>query len=225
MKSLGTNTDIPQEQNSDDEFYDAKESWEDNRFESTPLPKDKPPLTIGASFKSATGTSRKPFPLPLRMADKEAFDFSVFWSSGLKKTQYSSGKTVASDTLTGKDFLSSQKTNSPTSKGEFGLPKSSSYTIGELPIQPLHRHIENPQVIKSRNRVPPIAIIRTQKSMKDKLEFDNLCLQQELRSGAQAIWVARFSTDGCFFAVGGEEHIIRVWEVGDYSQQCNLYSE
>ena len=46
-----------------------------------------------------------------------------------------------------------------------------------------------PVPLKARARVPPIAVAKTQKSMKDNLEFDNLYLQQELRAGAQSIWV------------------------------------
>jgi len=54
-------------------------------------------------------------------------------------------------------------------------------------------------------------------------EFNNLYLQQELASGNQAIWVARFSSDGYFFAAGGEDCCLRVWEVTNYLTQRILY--
>jgi WD40 repeat protein len=54
-------------------------------------------------------------------------------------------------------------------------------------------------------------------------EFNNLYLQQELESGNEAIWVARFSADGYFFAVGGEDCRLRVWEVVNCLTQGILY--
>eukprot|EP00826_Nyctotherus_ovalis_P023785 TRINITY_DN1829_c0_g2_i2.p1 TRINITY_DN1829_c0_g2~~TRINITY_DN1829_c0_g2_i2.p1 ORF type:complete len:257 (+),score=58.48 TRINITY_DN1829_c0_g2_i2:74-844(+) len=217
MRPLETKTTVGHKSDSEEEFYDAKEFWEDNKFESALHPQEKSDHKHSALFKSAIISSKRTFTVPFHMTDKEALNPNSFWNSKPKINENTS------DSFSAKNPFLQQSTSSPTSRPEFGIAKNLSHTVGKLPVQPLKKFFTDPSEVQTRNRVPPIAVIRTKKSMKDKLEFDGLCLQQELRSGAQAIWVARFSMDGSYFAVGGEEAIVRVWEIGDYTRQCTLY--
>ena len=72
-------------------------------------------------------------------------------------------------------------------------------------------------------RVPPLAVIQTQKHMKDSFEYTPLCLQQEIRASTYSICAAQFSPDGSFFATAGEDRVVRVWEVNDFSVQCMMF--
>eukprot|EP00826_Nyctotherus_ovalis_P033067 TRINITY_DN2667_c0_g1_i20.p1 TRINITY_DN2667_c0_g1~~TRINITY_DN2667_c0_g1_i20.p1 ORF type:complete len:259 (+),score=79.17 TRINITY_DN2667_c0_g1_i20:109-777(+) len=205
--------------NSEDEFFDARESWEpeESKTQSTALPKDKLKLA-STSFKSSFIRTEKKLLVPRQGSSKTLNEISL-WNNKVKKNQNNSVSVETASVLV-KDSFDPQK--SQFARTEFDFPKANplGYTTGELPIQPLSKQSDKMATVEIRKRVPPIAAVKTQKSMKDVLEFNSLALQQELRSGAQAIWVARFSTDGNFFAVGGEEHIVRVWQLGDYSQQC-----
>ena len=202
--------------NDNDEFYDAKESWEEDKFESNPLPE-----TIGlpkgkSIFNSLTApwdlNSSKPKP-------------SEFWKNHrtISRTHYEPRKNLLKNddlfSISKKPKLFSMKEIKDKSLDKELTKDDVATPTSELPIESLKITQEEivPQI---KNRIDPLGVVRTQKSMKDRLEFDNITLQQELRAGAQAIWVARFSADGCYFAVGGEERIIRIWEIGDYSQQC-----
>jgi WD40 repeat protein len=59
------------------------------------------------------------------------------------------------------------------------------------------------------------------KKNKKQLEFANLCLQQEIKVSNKSLWVSHFSVDGEFFATGGVDSKLRIWQVNDYSEQCN----
>lgn len=48
---------------------------------------------------------------------------------------------------------------------------------------------------------------------KDVLEFEGLCLVQELRVSTGALWTGKFSPDGQFLALGGEEGVLRLYQI------------
>jgi len=223
MKSIESTPSAEQDSGSEEEFFDAKDSWEDNKFVPPP-PKEKPDHSFLTYSKSAVVPSKFAFASsfrPFQRLDKKP-NANSFFNNKAGISQCPSGNT--NDSFSIKNPLFPQNNSNSISKGEFCVSKPSSLTINELPVQSLKKSLFDPSNTQTKKRVPPIAIVRSKKSMKDKLEFDNMCLQQELRSGVQAIWVARFSTDGCYFAVGGEEMIVRVWEIDDYSRQCNVPS-
>lgn len=56
------------------------------------------------------------------------------------------------------------------------------------------RSAESAAVPKQRARVPPLAYFQTLMTMKESLEFNPLCLQQELRAGAYPIYVCASET-------------------------------
>jgi len=205
------------ESNSEDEFFDAKDTWEEDKTK----PNVTDNLKSNTSFKFAIAPPDRS--IQKQIINKAPLLSSSFWNNSKtnREETIDSYKREVTNELKLKDPFDIQM--NLLSKIESNLPKVTHLDkiITELPAQPLKQSLED-TTTKCRTRVPPIAIIRTQKSLKDRLEFDNLKLQQELRSGVQAIWVARFSADGNFFAVGGEERIVRVWQVGDYSQQCNF---
>eukprot|EP01022_Parablepharisma_sp_SALTPOND_P028393 TRINITY_DN70898_c0_g1_i1.p2 TRINITY_DN70898_c0_g1~~TRINITY_DN70898_c0_g1_i1.p2 ORF type:complete len:279 (-),score=14.91 TRINITY_DN70898_c0_g1_i1:2364-3152(-) len=226
----------PQNANSgsDDEFVDAKESWEELELESKLSLKEESKAKPKPTPKSAIAPSRAHLPLPRPVIAKGTLDPPSFWSDPAKSTispqkpGISKGFSFRSKAVTpfvskGASTIPSDRTIKESSRLPESLSESLTPVMGVLPLQPVQKPpTPSSSTPKPRNRVPPIAVIKTQKYMKDALEFDNLCLQQELRAGAQSIWVARFSADGAFFGTGGEDHIVRVWEVGDYSQQCTF---
>lgn len=76
---------------------------------------------------------------------------------------------------------------------------------------------------KNYSRVPPISLIQAQKHMKDFFEYNPLFLQQEIRASDCAISVAQFSADGFFFATAGEDSVVRIWEVSDFTYHSRVF--
>lgn len=213
MNPFKTKSGPGKSSDSDDEFYDVKESWEDNKHTSQPLFKKKsdlPPLT---PFKSAIVSPKRGFPIPFRMSDKGILTQDVLKTARVKPNNFF-GKT--NDSCNDLPLF-----QSCVAKNDFEFFTDSSHTIGNLPVQPLNDTAVSPEPTP-RKRLPPLSKVALKKALKDRLEFGGIALQQELRSGAQGIWVARFSVDGNYFAVGGEETVVRVWEIGNYSKQCKL---
>lgn len=64
--------------------------------------------------------------------------------------------------------------------------------------------------------------IRSKLYKKTYNDLSNLTLQQviKLQSNECAIWVVKFRKDGKFMATGGEDHVLRIWQV----QQAENYS-
>eukprot|EP00826_Nyctotherus_ovalis_P033070 TRINITY_DN2667_c0_g1_i24.p1 TRINITY_DN2667_c0_g1~~TRINITY_DN2667_c0_g1_i24.p1 ORF type:complete len:231 (+),score=47.72 TRINITY_DN2667_c0_g1_i24:141-833(+) len=220
MNPLKTKSGPGMNSGSDDEFYDVKESWEDSKhtsqllFKKTLIDiKEKPDLPPLTPFKSAIVFSKRGFPIPFRMSDKGILTQNVLKTARVKASNFF-GKTNDS-------FKDLPLFQSSTAKNDFEFFNDSPYTVGDLPVPPLNDAAASPEPTP-RKRLPPLATVKTKKSLKDKVEFSGVTLQQELRSGAQGIWVARFSADGNYFAVGGEEKVVRVWEIGNYSKQCKL---
>jgi WD40 repeat protein len=208
------------ESNSEEEFFDAKDSWEDDKAKSNLNDNLKPNI----SFISTLVTPDRGSLIQKQTINKALLSSSSFWNNKTRREDIKDSykKMEATSMLKMRDSFELQMNPLLKTEVDFSKVTHSSKIITQLPTLPLGQSLDKVPTIKCRTRVPPIAIIRTQKSLKDRLEFNNLTLQQELRSGVQAIWVARFSVDGNFFAVGGEERVVRVWQVGDYSQQCNL---
>ena len=212
----------------DGDFVDARESWhepipsnkeeEKTKCVNLPKPTTTPARSLAPCF----------IPIPHQILAKGTLAPPNYWSDPPKIIQHSPYKQYASK---GKQkavtpFVSKGASTIPSDHAApasiDGFPELSS-VMGYLPPPPIQKpKVEAYTTPKPRNRLPPIARITTQKSVKNTLEFNGICLQQELRGGTQSIWVARFSTDGAFFATSGEDHVVRIWEVGDYSQQCNF---
>jgi len=253
----------PQESDSDSEFVDAKESWEETdqvtqtlnslQLKSQIEPeeqKDIPKIVIKPDITPLKGTTITikspaliaPKSLPKPSLSRTNLPCTTFYSDPPKTVQHSPFKAEITKTRSFKTkntspFKSNIVSTNPTDKSSAFLtpasmdlfekdldsnPKSEPPVMGVLPAKPVTLPLKSDPIVtpKPRARVPPIGVIKTQKSAKDLLEFDGLCIQQELRAGAQSIWVARFSPDGGFFATGGEDKILRIWEIGDFNQQC-----
>ena len=71
-------------------------------------------------------------------------------------------------------------------------------------------------------RSPPYPSLRLRHTVvkthhKEIAEFEGLGLVQELKVSSQALWVAKFSPDGQFLAVAGEESVLRLYQISDTS--------
>ncbi|XP_057450541.1 uncharacterized protein LOC130742451 [Lotus japonicus] len=60
--------------------------------------------------------------------------------------------------------------------------------------------------------------VRVRHNGKSHKELSALHLCQEVQAHEGCIWIIKFSLDGCFLASGGEDKVIRVWEV----QECEV---
>lgn len=62
---------------------------------------------------------------------------------------------------------------------------------------------------------PPVCLrtISVKAHHKEVLEFEGLGLVQELRVSTEALWTGKFSPDGRFLAIGGEEGVLRLYQV------------
>jgi len=161
---------------SDDEFVEAKESWDEVHR-----------LTLELSSSSKFSLEETKQPLASRkISDTMPIDIP------LRSVLLKSDMTTAS--------------NNRTTVVKFPKP---SPTKSRFMIK------------KNYSRVPPITTIQTQRNMKDFFEYNPLGLQQEIRASACAITVAQFSVDGFFFATAGEDTVIRIWEISDFTYNSN----
>lgn len=65
--------------------------------------------------------------------------------------------------------------------------------------------------------------IRTKLYKKTYNDLSNLTLQQtiKLQNNNCAIWVIKFRRDGKFMATGGQDHVLRIWQVYSYELYVN----
>eukprot|EP00826_Nyctotherus_ovalis_P049430 TRINITY_DN597_c0_g4_i1.p2 TRINITY_DN597_c0_g4~~TRINITY_DN597_c0_g4_i1.p2 ORF type:complete len:197 (-),score=29.38 TRINITY_DN597_c0_g4_i1:888-1478(-) len=176
---------------SDEEFFDVKESWES--------PKESEKSVIEEMHKHSSGSSKSVVPIPKQVIDK------VILRNYNKPIQR---RKISIDLALGRrrSFISCKENGSERAdiSGVYA-------TEVECPAR-LSVGKDKKCVRGSR--------VKVKGKSKSMLEFSNLFLQQELKSGDGAIWVARFSPDGYFFAAGGEDSHIKVWQVRDHSLQC-----
>ena len=181
---------------SDSEFVEAKESWED----------------LAQSFK-----------VPKRMIPKEEQKIPLTQTSFMPG-QNSVFSKIATERK--RSFLQLPTDNrivklNASLNSEIAPKTYSQSVIVKFPKV-------NPTKPKSTakkiySRVPPISVIHTQRHMKDFSEYNQLFLQQEIRASAYAICVAQFSEDGFFFATAGEDCVVRIWELSDFTYHSNFY--
>ena len=58
-------------------------------------------------------------------------------------------------------------------------------------------------------------MIKSKLTKKTYNDLNNLSLQQtiKLQNNECAIWVVKFRKDGKFMATGGQDHVLRIWQV------------
>lgn len=173
------------------------------------------------TLKPAVIGSKCPLPIPKRVLEKlapldkiapsvcrkkstklcPAAKFSFRHDSSNHVLVQTENSTIASDNITSSSLFESSTLCSQISK-KLSLKSADSF--------------------KARRRSCCLEKVVTSKVKKQTSDFANLSLQQELKASDKPIWVARFSSDGNFFATGGEDSCIKIWKIPDYSQQCNL---
>lgn len=188
---------------SHDDFVDAKDSWEDfnPREEATK-----------SKIQSIAKEPKMKIPLlvPKHVIDKLSFPLANTTIEEIKIF----GSNCSSQTSTELSTSFKKSTSLPNEESHVKFEgEAKSCCVQKNPIEISMRKAKSRELSKVK-----IEIKRTKKRA---TEFDNLCLQQEVQVGNGSIWASYFSSDGLFFATGGADHKLRIWEVNNSTQQCS----
>ncbi|GLU12517.1 hypothetical protein SLE2022_291910 [Rubroshorea leprosula] len=89
-----------------------------------------------------------------------------------------------------------------------------------------------PEVSKPYIEVPVINGIKVKPNKKQYMEFTALYMEQEIQAHKGFIWTMNFSPDGQYLATGGEDGVVRIWQVTSTDASCepfmtgsNIYSK
>ena len=190
----------------DDEFVDAKESWETKEKTEFYI-KETEELLIKQSRKD--GTRRNSLLVPKKVANKLPISLHNLGMNkqGFKGVQRNSIEKLNSIPINENSTMNSD--NISTSRFDINVERSY-----------CSEGYSKDRSIKRMPRTFGFGKIPINSSKKRYLEFDNVIFQQELYAGNGSIWVSEFSQDGCFFATGSNDGGIRIWEVSDFQKQC-----
>lgn len=194
----------------EDEFVDARDSWDNIKSEGVSSKAKTPEIQTKSFPKSPKAKAKLPLFVPKNVMEKLSFplDETMKTIKVLDEDSFSQG-------------------SGDWSSAEHSFKKSAS-----LPNEHSREELENSaksccakknSVDKSYKKAKTLELntkkIDTKKEKKRTSEFDNLCLQQDMKVSDKSIWSSHFNPDGSFFATGGADHIVRVWEVNDFSEE------